>query len=342
MIEIQLTEAIVFGGGVVSGYVILTPDQTQTAKTLQIDVFWGVYEDKSPVPQRQNSRQSVTVEIAGAQLTSGRTYQFPFEFSIPNGPASYAGQSFDVRWVVQARVKRGKLFDNEKERAQFILLPDSNFVPYSAGRSRPRIRNYWTRLNGIERLGKIAFGAVLVFGGILCMLALSDEPLTFVVALPFVLIGSGIMAWQVRHWIARLFFAQLSVDVDKTIVSPAGAVTVSVNVSPWLSRIVDDVTVNLAAFERYERARLMGTGSDRTQSRHIERTVIYEERATLIRNRQLAGFERHEAKASFTLPQDAPLTFITDTNQILWQLTVILKTGRLPRWVKEIVLDVEP
>ncbi len=342
MIEIQFAQSTVSGGGLVSGQVVLTPHQTQTAKTLQIEMFWGVFENKSPVALRQNSRQSIAAEIPSGQLVAGRTYQFPFEFRVPNGPASYAGQYFDVTWRVQARVKTGKLFGNEKHHASFTLVPDPTITPYLAGQSKPRLATYWTHLNGIERFGKIAFGSVLAFGGILCMLALSDVPLTFVVALPFVLIGTGIIAWQLRHWIARIFFAELSVEVNETTIAPGDTVHVSVTVSPWWPRTVAQMTVNLVAFERYERARLMGTGSDRKQSRHIERTLIYEDSILLSQDRQLTGFERLTEVASFSLPQDSALTFLTDTNQILWQLTVTLNSGRLPRWVKEIVLDVKP
>ncbi len=325
-IELDRQERSYRAGEVISGQVKVIVQANCECEALQIGIGWTAHgKGNSGVsnPRYQSLGQE--------SWTPGQVHRFPFQMTLPDGPASFKGEIFAVDWHVEARAELSRR-KTPRTREPFDLVIDS--LPrgrnYRAGDplqpywKPPAMRKTSTANNQVVFL---LFGGALIFTTVI--VALGDGSLAgpvFVVLAMIFLAGAGLCAWALRSEIAELLLGDVSIEPDRWVVPRGEELRLIVEVPRIKEAPISECVVFLTGRERCVR------GHGRYQS------VFTEEVHVDLQTVELTD----PIHATFTIPVDGPLSFFAESNSVQWEAEVRIGLPWCPDFKRAIALDVVP
>jgi hypothetical protein len=315
-------DSVAAAGGTLAGHVVCHASEAVAAKAVTLTVGWQAHG-------RGNRDMHVAHE---ATLHSGAIngeQRLPFSVALPNGPVSFHGELVNVEWFARARIDLAWEIDPTFE-ATFTLVPGASAQRYVHGDRQPALGPQSARPEGRS------FGCLLLF------------------LIPFFVLGAAAMIFGPRLF-GAIFLAVPSVigvailwgriaarkagdvEVSATTYTPrAGeALALTVRMLPAQSFELNDVVCTLYGSERAV------SGSDSTRDTHTHE--ISKRTVSLAAGRRHARVgEPIELSGTIAVPADAPPSFFSRNNEVIWRVDVRVDIPSWPDWTDSVVLAVLP
>jgi hypothetical protein len=285
--------------------------------------------------------------LFGGAWRAGQTAHYPFEFVAPIGPLSYHGEMFNVEWYLHAQAAiAGALDASTDEEFRLVaaeVTPGFNLGPAFRGvESGQRLMQFGRTL--AQGCGLVT-GVVFLFFSLGLGLIVRDVfrraptpgPPEWSWLIVWVLFAGGSVAllfWVLRPIIARRKLGPVEAQVTPGIARPGEAVTCTIRFQPRANIDLGEAAATLRGMEIVD-----WQSGDET---HTRRCIISEQPVTFAQDRRLMAGESITVETSLPLPANAPTTFMSAHQQVLWQVRLHLKLRGWPDWVQELPLVVRP
>lgn len=234
--------------------------------------------------------------------------EFPCVLIVPpitgNSPATYIGHLVNVDWFVRARADVPWAIDPEE---QLLIEVDAfgDAVPFDPP-GVPPTHEVNLQETGLSHL-LVAF-LILAAGGYVY------RYVGHWWSIPLLGVGAHIIGRFLRERASSRRIGRAGFGVWPRAATPGSEVRAYVSLEPPRSLDIDLVRVRLRGEERAT----SGSGTNETTHTH----EFESSSETLLRRGSLEGGELWEAEAVFHLPQDAPATFSTGDNEVVWELVL--------------------
>jgi hypothetical protein len=272
---------------------------------------------------------------------------YAFEFTAPIGPLSYQGQLFNVEWYLHAQATIAGALDTRTDEG-FRLVAAEVTPGFNLG---PAFRGVESHQKLMQFGRTLAQGCALITGVIFLLFSLglglmvrdvfrraaAPGPAEWSWLIVWLLFAGGSVAlflWAARPIIARRRLGPVGAQVTPGIVRPGEAVTCSLRFQPRANVDLSEATATLRGTEIVD-----WQSGDET---HTRRCTISEQPVTFAQDRRLMAGESITVEASLPVPANAPTTFMSAHQQVVWQVRLHLKLRGWPDWVQELPLIIRP
>ncbi len=314
------------------GMVRVDAFESTPSKAVVVELRWRVRGHGNPGSQVIDARTLHNGPIEGA-------HEFPFEFPLPNGPVSVAGQLMTIEWSAEARVDVEWALD-PKASATFALLPtDRSGEPYNHGSKVPQLGadSEQTRELGFGAVGWIMAGfgmAALLFA--IQAIRSRDWGSLMVSGVCFGIMTTGmILGWRIPRRLAERSLGKVRVDVEPLTPKPGQEVRIRLRATPHPGTRIGDVQAVLSGEERVVR----GTGKNRRTTEHaLHKSTTF----LLPLGSALVPGSESFWEATIRIPSDAIPSFWETDNQITWTLALRMDIPGSFDWTDSVTLGVVP
>jgi hypothetical protein len=338
--DIQLLMAdSVPAGGILNGEAVVTVHQPVETKGVKVLVGWRTHG-------RGTRSRSVVIEqvIFAGELSAGEM-RFPFAISVPTGPLTFHGEYVNVEWFALATVDLPWAVDPGVERV-FALQRSDTAEPYVHGVRPPvtGLKDAKPMAVGDGCLVAILFFFLLLFAGVFAL----------VVSRTLILAGSGWMTAIVlllflvfcaiplfilyrifRQRVARRRIGDVKVSVSKVAPATGETTELALDLLPGRNLELGNITATLTCMERA----VSGSGTNRS----IYTKTLHEEKASLSEGRSSVSSHNPARFTRFLeIPADAPPTFVSDYNDVLWTIAIRIEVRNWIDWEDSFTLAVQP
>lgn len=307
------------------------PDSTPS-KAVVVELRWRVRGCGNPGSQIIDTRTLHNGPIEGS-------HAFPFEFLLPNGPVSVAGQLLTLEWSAEARVDVDWAVD-PKASAMFNLLPTARSgEPYNHGSKVPQLGadSDQTREIRFGPVGWIMSGfglAALLFA--IQAIRSRDWGALMVSGVCFGIMTTGvILGWRIPRRLAERRLGKVRVYVEPLSPQPGQEVRIRLRATPHPGTRIGNVQAVLSGEERVVR----GTGKNRRTTEH----ALHKSTTSLLPlgSALVPGIESFW-EAVIHIPSDAIPSFSETDNQITWTLALRMDIPGSFDWTDTVTLGVVP
>jgi hypothetical protein len=278
---------------------------------------------------------------------AGQNAYYPFEFMAPIGPLSYQGQLFNVEWYLHGQAAIAGALDTSADEG-FRLVAAEVTPGFNLGPAFRGVESHQKLL----RFGQtLAQGCGLIIGVIFLLISLAlglivrdvfrraptpgpPEWSWLIVWLAFAGGSIALFFWAVRPIIAKRRLGPVEAQVTPGIVRPGEAVTCSVRFQPRANIDLSEATATLRGMEIVD-----WQSGDET---HTRRCIISEQPVPFAQDRRLMAGESITVETRLSAPANAPTTFMSAHQQLLWLVSLRLRVHGWPDWTHEIPLIVRP
>jgi len=268
------------------------------------------------------------------ELAPGMSQRYPFEFTVPPGPATYHGKLLNVDWYVMARADIPWAIDPKAE-AEF-LVEATEVENYDFGTSyAPPEQLYRSAEKGLGC--KFAFlGVFLVAGGlILGVGAAAGEVIAVIVGGIFMSISALAILGLFWRGIAQRKLGAPEVRIGASVARPGDMVPVSITIRPRAALKLEGVTAALRCSEVV----VSGSGTNK----HTHRQVLHQSEAAFDPGgRELPAGEEVVAGGVVEIPPGAPPTFAAPENKLEWVIALRIGIAGWPDWKRDYPVSVRP
>jgi hypothetical protein len=314
------------------GIVRVDAQEPTPSKAVIVELRWRVRGRGNPGSQVIDTRTLHNGPIEGA-------HEFPFEFPLPNGPVSVAGQLMTIEWSAEARVNIEWAVD-PKASTTFDLLPTSHpGEPYNHGSNVPQLGadSDQTRELKFGPVGWIMAGfgmAALVFG--IQAMRSRDWGALMVSGVGFGIMTTGmILGWRIPRRLAERRMGKVRVDVEPLTPQPGQEVRIRLRATPRPGTRIGEVHAILSGEERVAR----GTGKNRRTTEH----VLHKSTTCLLPlGSALVPGSESLWETTIRIPSDALPSFWETDNQITWTLALRMDLPASVDWTDTVTLGVIP
>jgi hypothetical protein len=341
-IVLDLPQPTYAAGEKVTGRIEVSASEDCECQKLSLSRAWrtrGHGEDAFGKPEEQ-------VLFNGA-WRAGQNASYPFEFVAPIGPLSYHGEMFNVEWYLHAQAAiTGALDASTDEGFRLVaaeVTPGFNLGPAFRGvGSHQKLMKFGQTL--AQGCGLITGVFFLLFSLVLGLIvrdvfrrAATPGPPEWSWLIVWLLFAAGTAAllfWVLRPIIARRKLGPVEAQVTPGIVRPGEAVTCSLRFQPRANIDLSEATATLRGMEIVD-----WQSGDET---HTRRCIISEQPVTFAQDRRLMAGESIPVETSLSVPANAPTTFMSAHQQLLWLVNLRLRLRGWPDWTYDIPLIVRP
>lgn len=314
-------------GATVSGVVRMVAPDAVEVRGLSATLAWRVHGKGNP---HEEEVEGVELLSVPQSLQPGRTAEYPFRFSLPDGPVSYRGEHLNVDWRVIGRADVARAHDPEAE-AELRVEPGEDAAAHPA-RSGPEPKE----LSDLPMAGRAAVIGILlgVVAVVFYFFVIRSDWIVFQVGGVVAVGVAGLVGFRMlRNPLARRRLGSVVLDVPEQAL-PGETVPVSLSLRPASDVDVQEVTASLRGRERVVR----GRGKHRTRHTH----ELHEEQVVLTRGRRLQRRQEYRLEGALRLPPDAPPSLRVPDNRLDWEVEVHVAVAGWPDWVKTKRLTVLP
>lgn len=271
---------------------------------------------------------------------AGETHRYPFEVPAPPGPFTYHGHYLNVDWYLTARADIPWALDPKAEE-EFLLAPPA--APTSpTERAQPDQGPAADPQALFTKVGLVmgcVFGAVgLTVGAIGVTSALADGDLESWLMLPFgavfALVGGGVAYMAIRNSLAERKLGPVRFAVQPARCVPGTALRVTLACSPRASGEILGITATLHGYERC----VSGSGSNRRTHTHS----LHERAISLCGGRSFSAGDDLALEGELRLPDDAPFSFESGSNDLIWSVSASIDIAGWPDWSSTCAVTVRP
>ena len=314
------------------GIVRVDAHDSTPSKAVVVELRWRVRGRGNPGSQVIDTRTLHNGPIEGS-------HEFPFEFPLPNGPVSVAGQLMTIEWSAEARVDVDWAVD-PKASATFDLLPTlHSSEPYNHGSNLPQLGadSDQTRELKFGPVGWIMAGfgiAALLFA--IQAIRSRDWGALMVSGVCLGIMTTGmILGWRIPRRLAERRLGKVRVDVQPLTPRPGQEVRIRLHATPRVGTRIGEVSVVLLGQERVAR----GTGKNR---RTIEHVIHKSTHSLLPLGSALVPGRESLWEGVIQIPEDARPSFWESDNQITWTVALRVDLPASVDWTDMVTLGVVP
>lgn len=339
-LEVVLKErdAVFRTGDRVEGVVVAKLDKSVTCKRLRCLLQWRTHGRGN-----RDSGTEVFLDLFSGDWLGDRSYEYPFEFTVPEGPPTYHGHFLNIDWYVLATADIPWALDPKAE-AEFRKLPgepqEHPAEPFRAAEPGTKVQ-YRPAPGDFPKWAGCAFAipilALFVAGGFdLLPFEVGGFGLFCMVgALATLMAGSALVFVAMRNKMAAKKLGQVDVTVSDTRLRPGESFSMELRFGPKEQVDLRPITAVLVCYERC----ISGSGTNQTTHTHeVSRDEIVLREAGPVRPPEMV-----DTRAEFTIPDDAPPSFSSgNANSLIWYLQVRVDVPRWPDWSQHVPLTVDP
>ena len=314
-IELEQTELV--GGQTVSGCIVVDLDREVECRGVKLELGWHTHG------RGNRAKHTVLSEtLAVGRLIPGRDHRFPFSVTVPNGPVTYRGEILNVDWTLRAQADIPWRIDPKTEETLYVVEA-SRDAAYVAGDS--------ARVESLRASAgrSLPMGCLLVFlapfflvglGGIVAGFA-NNSIVVALGSLAFLGVPSLVTFLVLKNRIAGTRIGPVEVEAPEQV-QRGDTVDAKMPLNPKSAVRLNAITASLKGVERC----VSGSGTNRTT--HVRTVVelgqeLHLARPNLVPNVPLA------VGHSFSLPDDAALSFAARDNRLEWSVEFHID---IPNW----------
>ncbi|MEO0592417.1 MAG: hypothetical protein AAFZ38_02455 [Myxococcota bacterium] len=270
----------------------------------------------------QHANPTYPLTLMVGRLIPGRDHRFPFSVTVPNGPVTYRGEILNVDWTLRAQADIPWRIDPRTEEMLYVVgaSPDTAYVAgdseraaifrEAAGRDLPL---------GclVAVLGPFYLAGI---GWIAAGLAINSIVVALV-SLAFFGLPSFVMYGFLKNRIAGTRIGPVEVEAPEQV-ERGDTLEAKMTLNPKRAVRVNAITASLKGVEWCE----SGSGTNRTT--HV-RTVVEQRQELHLARPDLVPNVPLAVGHSFSLPDDATLSFAARDNRLEWSVEFHID---IPNW----------
>lgn len=318
-------------GDTIKGAVRVSVDANCECDGLTLECQWETHGRGNT-----NSGDPTVQTLHKGPWYAGEAHRYPFELEAPAGPFTYHGHYLNVDWYLNARADIPWAID-PKANTEFLLEPPAEPTPPS--RAAPGAGGANAQMG--MKIGLIMgciFGTVgLVIGGIGLALGMGgdwDKWVLVPFGAVFGLAGVLILYLAIRNSLAERKLGPVMFQVQPRQCGPGTTLTVDLECSPQASGEIQGITAQLRGYERCVR----GSGTNKTTHTH----ELHSEQIELSGARSFAQGDELSLRGELTLPDDAPFSFESGSNDLIWDVSATIDIAGWPDWSSSQAVKVRP
>lgn len=334
-------------GGEVTGRVVVDVNKDCECRRLTIARRWKTRGRGSPASGSEHREV-----MCSGQWEAGQRHSIPFRLPLPNGPCSYQGRHLQVCWQLEASADIPGS-ENPTARTDFTVEPTGESPDGSYRTGDPDCSSYTDAEQRASSLREVfETGAVTVFGllsiGLGAYFAVlmarayrasetMDLWASALFGLFFVGLGAGVIYAKVlRNTFADLKLGGIEADVAESTVAAGDDVQITVDIPPPSDVHVNAVGVRVVGKEKvvYRRGKHVRTWRHEFYDKD---DVIQDSVDLRLEDGEAARFHK-----TMPIPAEAPPSFYSRRNDILWSVRLHVDIEGWPDWIETIPIDVVP
>ncbi|MEZ0297586.1 MAG: hypothetical protein ACAI35_14145 [Candidatus Methylacidiphilales bacterium] len=318
-IEIQQQKRVYFPGETISGILHVEPASNVTCRKLTINMNWRTggrgNTDEGAKPQ--------TITLYTGDFKAGLVEQFPFVFTVPNGPLTYHGNLLYVNWYLKAQADIAWAIDPTAQ-AEFVIGSPAEPVPLDLGPnykppkppSQKEDMPWWGYV-----ICAIILGVLVYFFSWCCL----------IIAVPL------IVFWAIPAYIKYLQVKKLGnrvLEIDPQQAYGGDPIAVTFRYQAKKQIKVEYISATITGEEKVE----SGSGS----TRQTHRNPLFNEEQFLVRDIVTAPGVPASHRAEIYLPAKAAPTFVSPNNAVEWKVNLNIKITNYGIWTETYSITVWP
>jgi len=320
-IEVDDQSATYTSDDTLTGRVVVDVSDDVTCDGLMLKMGWETHGLGN-----HDSATAYQETLFAGEWKAGETCEYAFEFQLPPGPFTYRGEYLNVDWKLEATADIPWALD-PSETYEFNLEPgDIDDIVIGTGAVDDHLAE---QADDGSTVSTPALGC----GILLTTMGLAVAGLFFLEGSTYgMLMGAlftALGAWATYSSLSNYFAEKKLGDVDAEVsthrVSPGETLSGEIAMRPRERLSLNEVTATLHALEKV----VSGHGTDRTthtHSVHVGQFVVDDSAETTLET------GRTTFPFSFTIPEDAPYTFIASDNELIWRLEYHVDVPSWPDW----------
>lgn len=301
-----------YPGDTISGVVNIHLEKPTKCKKLNINLAWlghGKGDAEYNIVDFQDPHD-------GTQLAAGQ-HRFPFEFRLPAGPYTYAGEYTNVTWLIQVHMDIPWARD-AKEDATFLLLPGPVNHPPEPEMESAVVKDD----NGFG--GAIVAVVILVPSALFFLYEVFEEESIPCCGLIGLIFGLFALYHAVHRFMSTRLVGNVSMSAEPWPLHPGQTFEHTIKFTPKLEMTVNAMTVTLIGQEQS----IEHHGSSST----THSFPVFEQEIVLARDAVLPKNELAVFKAVFDLPDHAPFSFECSNHKVVWNISTHIDIPYWPDW----------
>lgn len=330
-IEVDNQSTTLSADDTIEGRVVIYVSDDVTCNGLVLTMGWETHGRGN-----HDGASAHQVTLFAGEWNADETYEYEFELKLPPGPFTYRGEYLNVDWKLEATADIPWAFD-PSDTYEFNLEPGRASDVFVGTEPPDAHLDDQSDDDSTVSLFALGFGiAFIAMGGLLAALfALEGSTYGMLVGALFAGLGIWGTFYSLKNYFAEKKLGDVDVDVSTHRVSPGETISGEVTLRPREKVSLNEVLVTLHALEKV----ISGHGTDRstyTHSVHVAQFIEDDSAETdLTTGRTSFPF-------SFTIPEDAPYTFIASDNELIWRLEYHIDVPSWPDWEYQEKIVVTP
>lgn len=266
-----------------------------------------------------------TRSLFQGQLSAGSKTSYPFEFTLPYGPASYHGELLNVDWRLKARADVPWAIDPKAEQDFILDVSEGGSGAYNPG---PRFRTTSSRMAARNARAKITVAVIIIMTiiglGATWFTAGQDFALPMLIFdLVFFVIAAFLLLRMLAKKSAQKALGSYGVRLDPSDPAPGDKFRAILSLQPGKTIKLNAVTWTIIGQE------IVISGSGTNRNTYRKKVVVIEQAAQLGNDTVHAG-ESRKIITDLQLPSDTPYSFGAADNSLEWTLKLHVDIPRSP------------
>ncbi len=323
-IELDRPGAVYAARETLTGHVAVQVRQRCECRALTLDCAWDL-----PGTDSSAAHTASSSSLFEGVWEPGQ-YRYPFEFIVPNGPFTYAGKLFKIRWLLKARADLPLAVD-PKAKTWFTLVPGPTDEPVNHGPAHDRQAAPDDHEQNKKKL--VLWAIAAMFFGLACVyMVIVHSPAALwqtLVGIGFAgaggLGGLGLLYLAFRNTLAQRVLGPVEVQITPDGCAPGSTLACTLRFCPPTDVPINAIELSLVGQELAFREDGEGDGSYVDHLIHQDEQRFYE-------GHPVRAGQEVSLTTQFTLPAEAPYTFATRNAEVAWKLTAHIDLPRYPDW----------
>ena len=327
------TDRTYFSGDHVRGKVLVNVNRKTKCKGIDCEVLWRTHGRGNRTVKLYSSMVLAEDEV----FEAGQTLEYPFQFEIPDTPATYHGSHINIDHYIRVSADIPWALDPEQTE-DFIVITDPEKKPPSqrqmtlTSASKSHNKSILEGESSAKKIKPVLFLSVALVVVLSSMSA--DNIMSIVPGVIIVTLAIVVGVSLFRKGLAEKKFKNIEVILPHNIYQRGEAIDFVLSISPKKQMPINKVMATLCGEERC----ISSSGTNMTTYTH----VFHKQELPIQVKGPLKPGCSTSLKGQLQLPEDAPCSFTSRNNWITWSLQLHVDIPQWPDWIHSEPLMVVP